>query len=349
MGKEWRFTQLAGSRRTLTLTGRSAPHGRPRKGAVVSDGVKLRRQRVYYPDGNGRPPTTHIFGIQWLDWELKGRFSDEFLGKGTTKRLIDDWLDFVSEGQPVEISWGDITGATGLVDEFLPGRESEYESTYSIKLLIDERAISGLSEQIPTRDAPSLMCEAMKLELVEGVGRIPSLPHAGDLKPTFLDTLDDLVSSANSISASMINVAGEIDSFVDATFDQLERLRAGVAQMRTAMNKIRGTMGGATNDAALLASSADAEVQWASSRTSTDVSSLRILALLDEIDRESELSQRGRVLAVYAAKLGDTWEAISTRFFGGPDSAGAIRSANGVRFGELPTPGRSYQIPISAA
>lgn len=347
MGKEWRFTQLGGSRRTITLAGRSAPHGRPRKGPVVSDGIKLRRQRVYYPDGGARPPTTHIFGIEWKDWELQGRFSDEFLGKGTTSALIEQWQAFVADGQDVEISWGDVVNARGIIDSFEPGRESEFESTYKIVILIDERAIFGgfvQSNQIPA--APSALAADLQGEL-DSVAKIPSLPNAGDLLPSFLDALDDLVSSANSISASMINIAGEIDSFAEGTLDQLERLRAGIAQMRTAVNKIRGTMESTANDAALLSQGADAEVQWLSARTGADVSTMRMLAILDEMDREAEIARRGTVLAVYEAKLGDTFESIASKFYGGPDGAAAIRDANGVRYGELPTPGRSYSVPVA--
>lgn len=345
MAQDWRFTQLTGLRRTLTLAGATAPHGRPRSGAVVSDGIKLRRQRVFYPDGANRPPTTHIFGTEWTDWELKGRFSDRDLGKGGTKSLIQEWQSFVRDGQEVQISWGDVLTARGLIDDFEPGRESEFECSYRIVVLIDSREIDGGRSAFVIPKQPLQMCTALQLELLEGVGRIPSLPHAGDLKPSFLETLEDAVSSLNGFSASLLNVAGEIDAFAEGTLDQLERLRAGVAQMRTAMNRLRGTFETTTNDAALLARAANTDVQWMATRANADVSSMRILAMLEELDREAELARRGRAVAVHVAKLGDTWESISTLFYGGPDGAGTIRSANGVQYGELPVPGRDYQIP----
>lgn len=347
MAQDWRFTQLGGPRRTLTLAGASAPHGRPRKNPVVSDGIKLRRERVFYPDGGNKPPTTHIFGTEWKDWELEGRFSDRELGKGGTKAVIQEWQSFVADGQEVQIAWGDVLSARGLVDEFIPGRESEAECSYKIVVLVDSRDIDGGRSAFIIPRAPLEMCQALQLELLEGVGRIPSLPHAGDLKPTFLDSLEEAVSSINGFSASLLNVAGEIDAFAEGTLDQLERLRAGVAQTRTAVNKLRGTFETTENDAALLARAADSDVQWFASRASADVSTMRMLAILEEIDRETEISRRGRTLGIHLARLGDTWESIATSFYGAPDGAGAIRDANGVLFGDLPVPGREYQIPIA--
>jgi hypothetical protein len=346
MGKEWRFTQLGGARRTLTLAGAAAPHGRPRKGAVVSDGVKLRKKRVFYPDGGNAPPTTHVFGTEWIDWPLKGRFSDAHLGKGGTKTLIQEWQTFVVDAQPVEITWGDILSARGLVDSFEPERESEFECAYTIVVCIDRRDIEGGHSAIVIPKTPLALCRDLRDELELNVSVVPSLPNAGDLKPDFLDTLEEAVSNINGFSASLLRIAGDIDAFADATFDQLERLRAGAAQMRTAVNTLRGTIDSTQNDAALLARAADTDVQWFATRANTDISTMRILALLEELDREAEIARRGRALAVYLARLGDSWESISTQFFGGPDEAGTIRDANGVLYGALPVPGREYQIPL---
>lgn len=345
MGKEWKFRQLGSAQRTLTLAGPSAPHGRPRQGPVVSDGVKLRRARTQYPDSSNAPPTTHIFGVEWKDWELKGRFSDVHLGKGGTKELIRQWQTFVVDAQLVEISWGDVLSARGIIDAFEPGRESEFECSYTIVVLIDSRDIGSGQSSFAIPKNPLSLCQELQLELLEGVGRIPALPHAGDLKPDFLESLEDAVSSINGFSASLVNVAGEIDALAEGTLDQLERLRAGVAQMRTAVNSLRGTFESTENDAVLLARASDADVQWFVTRSNADVATTRALALLEEIDRETEIARRSRVLAIYDARVGDTWESIATKFYGGPDGAGVIRDANGILYGELPTPGLGYQIP----
>lgn len=345
--KPWTFTQLGGAKRSLTLAGSSAPHGRPRQGPVVSDGIKLRVARVYYPDALG-PPTTHIFGVAYDDWELKGRFNDAWLGPGEAKRTAAEWQKFVGEGQEVLITWGDVLTARGLLHKFVPGRESEYQIAYAFEVHIDEvlGVLSPASGAVADQGA-SALCEALQRELLEGVGRIPQLPHAGDLKPSFLDSLDDLVSSVNGLSAGLLKLAGEFDTFASGTLNQLERLRAGIAQMRTAMQRIQATIDTSSNEATMLSRSADSDIQWFAARANNDVSTLRIMALLDELDRQAEIAQRGRILAVYVARAGDSWESIARQFYGGPQDAGKLRDANGVRYGETPTPGRSYQVPAT--
>lgn len=134
--KPWSFTQQGGDNKTLTLAGSSAPHGRPRKNPIVSDGIALRTERTYYPDSLGAP-TTHIFGIAWDAWELKGRFNDAWLGPGGTKEAIIDWQTLVRDAEEVLITWGDVISARGLVHKFIPARESEFEAAYTIEIFID--------------------------------------------------------------------------------------------------------------------------------------------------------------------------------------------------------------------
>ncbi len=344
--KPWTFTQLVGDRKSLTLAGSSAPHGRPRKNPVVSDAIALRTERVYYPGNDA--PTTHVFGSQFPDWDLKGRFNDAWLGEGGTKQAIDEWRNFVRDGQPCLITWGDILTAQGLVHKFTPGRESEFEASYALEIHIDFNASLNLTERPGTPESATALCEALQREVTEGLGGIPKLPNAGDLKPSFLDSLDDLVSSVNEFSASLLKVAGEFDTFVAGTLNQLERLRAGVAQTRTAVLRVRATIDTSTNEATMLSRSADSDILWFSARANNDVGTLRILALLDEIDRQSELAQRGKVLAVYIARAGDSWESVAQQFYGGPQGAGKIRDANGITYGAAPTPGNSYQIPAAS-
>jgi hypothetical protein len=343
--KPWTFQQLGGDRTTLVLAGLSAPHGRPRKNPVVTNGIKLRTQRVYYPDAVA-PPTTHIFGIAYDDWELKGRFNDAWLGSGGAKSATNQWIAFVAAAQEVLITWGDVLTARGLVHKFVPGRESEFETAYTIEVHIDEElGVLPLASGAFADPGATSLCEALQLEVLKGVGGIPKIPNAGDLKPSFLDTLDDLVSTVNGLSASLLAVAGEFDTFASGTLDQLDRLRAGVAQMRTAVLRIRLTIDTTANEATMLARSADSDILWFAARANTDVGTLRIMALLDELDRQAEIAQRGRILQVYVARGGDSWESIARQFYGGPQSAGRIRDANGVKYGEAPKPGRSYSIP----
>jgi len=349
MGKSWTFQQLGGDRKTIELNGEAAPHGRPRRNPIVSDGIQLRKYRVRYPDQKGGVPTTHVFGTEHKDWELRGRFNDRYLGKGGCKAAIAAWLSLAADAQPVLITWGDVLSAHGWVDSFVPGRESEFESTYVISLLIDERPeITGPALYRTPSDQPEVLCGQLYQIAKSGIGNLPNIPDAGDLKPSFLDSIDNVVSSVNTFSASLLRIAQEFSDFSSATLDQLERLRAGVAQMRTAVLSIRTSLSGAENDAILIVRAADADVLWWKSRADLDVSSLSMLALLDEIDRQAEIGERGQVLTIYTARGGDTWESISTAMYGAADGAGRIRDANGVQYGELPVPGRSYQVPVPA-
>lgn len=345
MGKEWKFAQLGGSRRVMTLANASGPHGRPRKGAVVSDGVKLRKSRVYYPDAADLPPTTHVFGVEYTDWELKGRFSDVWLGPGGTKETIRLWKAFIKDALPVQITWGDILSANGIVDSITPERESEFECAYTIVVLIDSQDTDGTRSQIRALASPKGLCQRLQAQADDNLN-IPKQPTAGDLKPDFLDSLEAAVSSINGFSASLARIAGEIDAFTEATFDQLERLRAGVAQMRTAVHVLQGAVETTENDAVLLARAADSDVQWFAARARMDTSMLTMLAILEELDREAEIARRSRIMALHTVQLGDTWESLSVRYFGSPGDSGTIRDANGVRYGELPIPGRQVQIPV---
>lgn len=350
MGKIWRFTQLSGERRVMVLAGASAPHGRPRKGPVVTDGIKLRHQRVYYPGGaRYNEPTTHIFGIEWMDWELKGRFSYVTMGKHGARAAVRDWQSFVADAQRVSIAWGDIIWAYGIVDAFIPERESESEVAYTIRVLIDRGEVEGRGSHVAPGD-PRTLCQRLRAELDANVTK-PELgtlaPTAGAWRPDFLDSIEDIVGELNSFSAALLAIADEIDVFVDATFDQLERLRSGVGQFRTAVHKLRNTIDVTTNDAAILLSDADNEIAWAAWRAETDVATTSLLSILEELDREVDLARRGRALARYVARLGDTWESISSAFYGGPSEAGAIRNANGVLYGAMPIPGREYIVPTS--
>lgn len=347
MGKEWRFTQLGGARKVLRLNGSAAPHGRPRREPIVSDGIKLRRQRVYYPDRKG-PPTTHIFGTEWKDWTLKGRFMDRDMGVGGSKQAIRDWQAFVADAQEVEISWGDVLTVRGIVDEFTPGRESEAECSYEITVLVDYQNIETTAARVYNSRAATDIAEELTAELSTGAAALTKLKGVGDIKPSFLESLEDTVGNLNSLSASLLRAAYDIDALATGTLDQFERLRAGIAQMRTAVNVFRGTFETTANSAAITARTSVSDVTWFAQRGVQEISTLRMLELLEELEREADLSVRGSVLTTYVARAGDTWESISTQFFGGPDSAGDIRSANGVRFGEIPFSGRTYQIPLVA-
>lgn len=346
MSNAWTFRQLGGARRVIVLDGAAAPHGRPRRDPVVTDGVKLRRQRVFY-SGND-VPTTHIFGVEWKDWELKGRWGDRFLGRGGTTSMIETWKEFVRDAQEIEVSWGDLLRSTAIVDDFEVGRESPAECEYTIRLLINEQTgVPSMAHLMAEDRSPQVVAEDVA-DRAAALERELAKPSLKDMASNFVDSLAEMVGSINTLSASLVSAAQDFDDFVGGTIDQLERLRSGCSQMRTAVLAMERTVRSANNDIALMVRSSDAEVPWAATRSNLDVLLTSMLALLAELDRQAEVEQRGRMTGLYVARLGDTWESISILEYGGPDGAGKLREANGVRYGEPPVPGRAYQVPSTA-
>lgn len=347
MGKEWKFEQLGGQQRVLTLSGASAPHGRERKDPIVKDGAKLRRHRQFY-SGND-VPTTHIFGVLHEDWTLKGRFQDTYLGRGGTKQAISNWLQFLKDGQPLRVSWGDVMSVEAILDVFTPGRESESHATYEIVLLIDARD-EFKTKVTPLRPSPTALCAAIR-EFIAGDNGIADKAHEGGSLSTLADSITegigDVVGSLNSVSAALVDISQGFDDFASGTIGQLERLKAGAQQMRTAAIKLINTLNDAfdADVGGLAFSDADADIQWSIMRAGIEADVNDTMALLADLDREVDIAQRGRVVSVYVAINGDTWESIAAQIFGGADKAGALRDANGARYGELPVAGRTYQIP----
>jgi nucleoid-associated protein YgaU len=78
------------------------------------------------------------------------------------------------------------------------------------------------------------------------------------------------------------------------------------------------------------------------------VQAFALAALLADIDRDVEIIQQGRQNTTCIATSGDTWESLSTRYYGGPSKADALRKANGAQYGAQPSPGRRLQIPAAS-
>src|SRR5262245_13842563 len=119
-GKPWRFEQLAGDRKVIELSGWAAPLGRPRQGAVVRDGIQIRKAETFYPESDAGP-TRHVFGRRYMPWELRGRFRDRADGVDFAKHQTEMLKAFVADAQLCRISWGDILSGVGFIDEFDPG------------------------------------------------------------------------------------------------------------------------------------------------------------------------------------------------------------------------------------
>ncbi len=340
--KPWTFTQVAGDKRVLTLAGESAPHGRPRASPVVEDEMGLRDATVYYP-GNSRP-TRHIFGEIHTDWILTGRFSDRFLGTGGAKAKIEAIKSFIADEQQVTIAWGDVLAATGLVRRIKPSRESESEIAWTLTVGID-----GDDSLTPPAPQPPAIAPGQKLAGVApsivAINALSNVPGDLGLAPDFLDSLSDLVSQINSVSASVLSIADGISNFETAVAGDLNRFRAGLEQFQTAALTLQATLESAENDASFSQSSCLSEDQWHATRTQAAIQALVLAALLADIDRDVEIIQQGQQNTTCIAKKGDTWESLSRRFYGGPSKADALRKANGALYGAQPKPGSRLQIP----
>jgi nucleoid-associated protein YgaU len=75
----------------------------------------------------------------------------------------------------------------------------------------------------------------------------------------------------------------------------------------------------------------------------------QIQAMMTEaknLDTAADRAIVGRTKTTYVAKDGDTWEAMATRFYGGPGRANDIRDANLASPGEQVRPGQEYLIPV---
>ena len=341
-GKPWTFTQIAGDRKTLTLAGESAPHGRPRASPVVEDEMGLRDATVYYP-GNPRP-TRHIFGEIHSDWVLAGRFSDRFLGPCGSKAKVDEIKAFISDEQQVTIAWGDILAATGLVRRIKPSRESESEVAWTLTVGID-----GDDALPPAPPQPSALDPGSKLgQLDAGIGSFNSLltpPGDLGLSTSFLDSISDLVSQIDAFSVSVLAIADSISNFETAVAGDLNRLRAGVQQFRTAALTLQATLESAQNDFTFGQTSSLSEDQWHARRAEASYRALAIATLLADVDRDVEVIQQGRQQTTCIAARGETWESLSRRFYGGPSKADVLRKANGAQYGAQPQAGRLLQIP----
>jgi hypothetical protein len=95
----------------------------------------------------------------------------------------------------------------------------------------------------------------------------------------------------------------------------------------------------------LLSTDASPAIQLQDLQAQAELQLLTTLGLLEQMDRQALIAQRGSVNKSYQARTGDTWESVSVLFYGGLDGATLIKNANGIRLGQEPVPGMTYQIP----
>ncbi len=346
MGIPWKFEQTGSNPKTLTLEGYSAPFGRPRQKAVCEEEFGVRVQTVRYP-GNDGPPTRHLLGTKWTDeFQLTGRWMDRKLGgAGLANLKVDEWQRFIAEQKNLRISWGDIVSYTGMIEKIKIGRESPSEVVWTLYILIDEREGFRETRPLPPRNFASKKRDYdLAASNFVSTSKLQFNTHR-DWSPDLLDVMDSTLSSLASFSASLNKAVRQFDNITSATSASLQRLRMSIHGVKTAFINYMHTIDNVVIDTALFIRQSESDINWFAYKQDQNVQASVILGILADMDREAEIAERGRSRTTYTGRNGDSWEMVGVQFFGDPDGADLIRQANGVRYGELPTSGRIYQIP----
>jgi len=345
---DWTFKQLGGEGKTLKLSGWDAPHGRPRQKPVVKDGVAVRHTDTYYP-GNDRP-TRHLFGHKFEPWELEGRFMDLAGGQGYAKQMAEFAKAFVDDQQSVLITWGSMIACEGFIESIEIGREGAGNIAWKLKVLVDDDLILAKAKQTkqPAPDSIKDLSRALEDALNKALGgkrsgkSITKFPPSLDLGIS--DFLDTLVSAINTPAAMFNNLVNQIGDFSTATTGDLRRLRAGVHQIKTGVLNLQTIYEDLRTDVAIQSSYAAATTDFDSYRLVSAAAMNDAASQIRKIDRATAIAERGSVKAFYTAKQGDTWESISTTFYGSAARASDIQKANSES--GPPSPGTLYVIPV---
>lgn len=344
-GKPWRFEQLGGAKRILVLAGWAAPFGGPRAGAVVRTPVEIRSERVYYPGKT--TPTRHLFGRKFPDWELRGRFRDRapapMGGTGFAKRKTEEVRSFVAEQQMVSITWGDIVIASrALIVSFDPGYEAEREVEWILRIEVDELDDTADPGATFTRAKPPADYTQALLDSLDVIGRkIAVLDLPGDM----LRSLDEIFGVVTKSVGELELVLTGVQTFRDAPFAALSKAQETQQTAHRGVSQLRETLATIPQDALVFRDSADATVKLLTTQAQLEAEFIKMLIELADMDRAAAVAKAGRAKTSYAARTGDTWESISSQFFGRPDRAADIRDINAVSAGQNPVAGVEYLIP----
>jgi hypothetical protein len=308
----------------------------------VKDRVQIGEKTIRYPASDG-PPTRHVFQAHYEPWELTGRFMDREGGPGYAVAKAKEVADFVRDKQEVRVSWGDIVSYDGFIKWFEAARESEAEIEWKLHILIDEDNLAEPAMPAPAPPSPrdSMLVIQQALLSVNDLAGLPSL------RPTVLDALSNAISTVGAATGALVAAVNQLQSFEQAVAGELQRLRAAIGQARTAVLGLRNLVATTKNDGVSIQRSFSNDVLAGKLFARLDVGTMMALAAMDRLDREAAIVEQGKLKTSYVAKRGDTWESISTRSYGGPEKADELRRANGVRYGEQPQPGRTYQVPIA--
>lgn len=345
-GQPWTLKQTGGDQKTLTLSGWSAPFGRPRQKAVVRNGVKVRQKTKRYP-GNDQP-TRHIFGTEEMPFELSGRFRGRELGGPNGVRAkVQEVKDFVRDCQSVQIIWPDYINVQGFIEEFDSGIESQAEVEWTMRILIDaDNFRASSTSSVPSRQTNTTADAEQILQLSTSLTTLPDTPEADAINPDFFDSLDDAISSITGAVGQLVDIANQIQDIESATAAQLRRLEAGIGQAQTAMLTMLQTMQNAQQDSIYLANDGTASLAWVAISTAAQLDAYIALDLLASMSNQAQQADTGSTNTTAQVQDGDTWEKIALRVYGGIDGADLLKRANGVKGGTKPKPGQVLHVPV---
>jgi len=335
-----KFTQLGGSRKTLELADHAAPHGRPRVGPVAADSLTLRESEVYVAGSD--TPVRHLHGLKHGDWELHGRFTDYFGGLGFAKSKAAEVKKFVADQQPVRASWGDSLAGRGLITSFEPLRESEGEIEWKLTVKIDADEIIDKQRFRSASRRPQDYTNRILQLAREGQKAFEGMP----LKLSVFDVINGLISSVASLTAAAITIANGLQSFESEAIGSLRRFRSAIGQLRTAVIIARDAIDALSVDLAIEERNYDETFSFSRNQAVFSDTAISIIKEAADADRSAQLAEQGKILAIIEAKGGDTFESLSSQFYGNAGRAEDIRKANGVGGGQPPTPGTLYIIPV---
>lgn len=338
----WVFVQQGGERKALELSGWAAPHGRPRHGTVVADGIEVRHTTTRYP---GNPiPTRHLFGTKLDDFEISGRFMDSAGGAGFAQAKTEEVKQFVADQQEITFRWSNVLQGSGFIEKFSPKREGPGDVAWTMTILIDKDDKADRPASTPlAQQGPQYLVRRIQPR-VDAIST--DIPERNRLRGDILDLFDNAVSAVTTAFSYLADVAEQIDAFSRSALGTITRFRAAIHQFKTVGLQMRATIERVLPDDALWTRRATEEQEWADTRANFSANLALILADLAEMDRQARLAQQGRIRAIVTGKIGDTWESLSIRVYGNADRAGDLRDANGVASGEHPEVGTDYIAPM---
>lgn len=344
--QRWRFEQKGGAKRTFELTGWSAPFGRARQEPVVTDTTKIRYSVTRY--AGGKRSVIHAFGDHVEPWVLHGRFRDRALGEGGALDKAEALRAFVVEQQELNIFWGSILYAEGLIVEFSRSIEAESEVAWELQIEIIEEPIQvGARPTVRTSFEPPQVATARMVAALGPVTKMLLPPRVGGV-PFATDVLVQLGGYIAILTSAVGQVRAATDtmtSVANATFGEIRKLTDAVSTAREAMLNARRLIETLRPDNLRNRLDPSDEFRLFEAQIQGETSIRQMLLDAAELDRQARITKAQKAKTSYQAREGDTWESISTQHYGTPSRAPDIQDVNDIEGGQKPRHGAHYNIP----